>query len=713
MWLRKQYIVLVVILSSLYTQVHASIYSYIYPYNNPSFSNYGTIGLIQNPTARFLDEGTLAFSWTHNEPYLRGSIVAYPFSWLEASFQYTDINNRLYSEFSEFSGSQSLKDKSFDFKFLLSEETLYLPQFSIGVRDMGGTGLFGAEYLVASKKIGNNLDITLGLGWGNLNNNSINNPLKLIHEQFGERNAQQGLGGKIAFKDLFSGEAGYFGGLEYSLRNLNGAKIKIELDGTNYSTENDLPLKQTTKMNIGIVFPVNDYLVFKFSSSRGREVSFGFSYNLNLGNKNPFKLKKEPRKKLDNQEIIQSVTALSDENLNKASLLYLSRNNIDLQKTSILGDQFHVVYSQPKYRSSAMSAGRVIDIIDQIAPSKIEAIKVSEINGGLGMFSVETDRDSFKRYKKFGLPSGAQQNLKFEQYYFKEEGHTFSPLINFPKHFYSIGPDLRSQIGGPDGFFFGDLKLTFDSELLLSRNLSLITIASYGLFDNMNDLKLPSNSILPHVRTDIVDYLKSSREFSFRRMQLNYYKQISRSSYLKLSGGILESMFNGYGFEYLYRPYNKNFGIGLEAWEVYQRSYDQMFKTLDYQTVTGHLTIYYEIPRTNILFAIKGGKYLAKDSGFTFDFSRSFTSGLRIGAYFSLTDISEEEFGEGSFDKGFYFWIPIESFTSKFSRKSFGWGLRPLTRDGAQQIIHGFPLWGVTDPSSYINFKNNINDFYN
>ena len=69
------------------------------------------------PSARINNAGSLSFSWSHNEPYLRGSIIAYPFDWMEASFQYADINNTLYSTVKEFSGSQSLKDKSFDLKF--------------------------------------------------------------------------------------------------------------------------------------------------------------------------------------------------------------------------------------------------------------------------------------------------------------------------------------------------------------------------------------------------------------------------------------------------------------------------------------------------------------------------------------------------------------------------------------------------------------------
>ncbi len=73
------------------------IIDYPYPFSSPDFSNYGTLGLIQMPNSRFHEEGTIAFSWTHNEPYLRGSVIAYPFNWLEASYQYVDINNALYS----------------------------------------------------------------------------------------------------------------------------------------------------------------------------------------------------------------------------------------------------------------------------------------------------------------------------------------------------------------------------------------------------------------------------------------------------------------------------------------------------------------------------------------------------------------------------------------------------------------------------------------
>ena len=63
----------------------------------------------------------------------------------------------------------------------------------------------------------------------------------------------------------------------------------------------------------------------------------------------------------------------------------------------------------------------------------------------------------------------------------------------------------------------------------------------------MDDLKLASDSVLPHVRTDIVKYLKESRNLSIQRMQLNKFGQISPSIFYKFSAGILEYMFSGYG----------------------------------------------------------------------------------------------------------------------------------------------------------------------
>ena len=128
------------------------------------YSNYGGVGIIQNPTARFQREKSCIILEPQRTIPKRVNYCI-SLSWFEASYQYTDINNYLYSSVREFSGSQSLKDKSFDGKFLLRAESRLGPQLAVGFRDLAGTGLFGSEYLVASKFITNDIDISVGIGW--------------------------------------------------------------------------------------------------------------------------------------------------------------------------------------------------------------------------------------------------------------------------------------------------------------------------------------------------------------------------------------------------------------------------------------------------------------------------------------------------------------------------------------------------------------------
>ena len=113
-------------------------------------------------------------------------------SWLEVSYQYADINNQLYSLVKEFSGSQSLKDKSFDAKIRLIKESQLLPQIAVGFRDLAGTGLFSSEFIVASKNLSKSIDLTMGIGWGILSGQSIQNPLLEISDRFATRNSSVG-----------------------------------------------------------------------------------------------------------------------------------------------------------------------------------------------------------------------------------------------------------------------------------------------------------------------------------------------------------------------------------------------------------------------------------------------------------------------------------------------------------------------------------------
>ena len=109
-------------------------------------SDFGGVGLMQTPTARMAPEGTMSVNWSRTSPYRRYSVFFQPLEWFEGGFRYVEVENR---EFAAAGDGRPNLDKGFDMKFRLLEETRYWPQLALGFRDVGGTTLFGAEYLAA------------------------------------------------------------------------------------------------------------------------------------------------------------------------------------------------------------------------------------------------------------------------------------------------------------------------------------------------------------------------------------------------------------------------------------------------------------------------------------------------------------------------------------------------------------------------------------
>ncbi len=727
--------ILILIFSmSIALDVNAQIKEYIYPNNkNPSMSNYGTTGLIMMPTARLYPEGSLVFTWSHLEPYLRGSFVGYPFDWLEASYQYTDVNNKLYSDVPAFSGSQSYKDKSFDAKIRVIKERKYMPAIAVGFRDLGGSSLFASEFVVASKMIGN-IDLSLGMGWGVIGKNRVKNPLSYIDDRFKTRRRNTGgdtQGGEINYATFFSGEtAGLFGGVEIFLPRMKGLRLKLEYDGNEYGKLTDeardgqyvldrfegyLPVDQDSRVNINFLYPVTENFHVKLGYIRGNELNFGFSIAGLYGGKDPYIKKRDPRKKIPNKAEYKFVNSQKKENLYRTSLKFLADERIYLQYANLDDDTktLEIAFAQNRYLSQPLAIGRITRLLNDISPNSVKNFSLTNLNADQQMYTMVIPREDFIKYDEYKLSNVLQESvevIKTEPDDFKQ--HEYIPSINFPIFMNKFAPAIRSQIGGPDGFYFGEIALSAHTEIILRKNISILAVTGVGLYDTFGELKLASDSILPHVRTDIVKYLQQSNKFNITRIQGNYFLNPKKDIYTKISAGILEPMFMGIGGEAMWRPFGSSYAVGAELWRVKQRAYRQLFSTRRYQTTTGHLNFYYREPNTRVLAHVRAGRFLAEDSGFSFTFSREFRSGANMGIFFSLTDISKEEFGEGSFDKGFFFNLPIQMFFDQYSRGMTGFGLRPLTRDGAQTLVHANDLWSTTYAANKNNLMKDWSDVY-
>ena len=72
-------------------------------------------------------------------------------------------------------------------------------------------------------------------------------------------------------------------------------------------------------------------------------------------------------------------------------------------------------------------------------------------------------------------------------------------------------------------------------------------------------------------------------------MQLEYMYSPFKDIYTRFDVGYLEEMFGGIGGEIYYRPFDKDYSLGLTLHRVKQRGYKQRFSFKDYETTTGHI----------------------------------------------------------------------------------------------------------------------------
>ncbi|XNM72180.1 YjbH domain-containing protein [Escherichia coli] len=80
-----------------------------------------------------------------------------------------------------------------------------------------------------------------------------------------------------------------------------------------------------------------------------------------------------------------------------------------------------------------------------------------------------------------------------------------------------------------------------------------------------------------------------------------------------------------------------------------------MMKFTDYSVKTGHLTAYWTPSfAQDVLVKASVRQYLAGDKGGTLEIAKRFDSGVAVGGYATITNVSKEEYGEGDFTKGVY-----------------------------------------------------------
>jgi hypothetical protein len=629
-------------------------------FNFNSYNNHGVVGLINMPTARLYDESVFGLTIYDGTPDQKITLTSNPFDWMEASFFYTSLQNKRYCEVSyEPICKQDYKDKGFNLKLRLKEEGI-LPAIAVGFNDFAGTGFYSSEYIVGSYGI-NNLDIHFGLGWGTMNSSKhgIKNPLGYLSDRFLDRPTNtEDKGGQFQPDRYFSGqEASPFFGIAYSLN--EKILMKVERDTT--AQDARIKYKQpSSDYSIGIDYAISDNFSIGLSHERGAYSSVKFLYKSNP---------KSSVKKYKYQK------AADNEDGDKYSkfIKNLEENGIGVNKISETTSSIGVELTQFVHPN--------IGLIEEIISS-------AAMDAGI-------NKNIKKDLKIADLKAVSEIDSKFiknsDLIYERKKTKSFNT---------STGIKFRPFLASREEFFKGALLLENDSEFILRDNLFFNTNLKYSLADNFDDLIYPPVDTFPaQVRSDIKEYLKNMNKEGvlIGRAQLDYYITPKHNHHLMISAGILEDMFSGYGFEYLYFRGNTNYAVGFELFDVQKRDYEWGLGTLDYNNVTGSINFYYR-NYGSIPFDMKisYGEYLAGDVGSTIEFSRSFENGTKFGVFATFTDVTPEQFGEGTFDKGIFFNIPIYGNFINYTWK-------PLTKDPGAKLNRRNSLYDLLVKFSPIN----------
>ena len=655
-----------------------------------------------------MEEGSMKIGYSNSFPYEYTFITATPFSWLEASYKYTEIENRLYGP-ARYSGNQSYKDKGFDLKLRINQESYYLPQISVGWNDLAGTGLFSSEYISASKRF-NNLDFTLGIGWGNLaDSGAIDNPMINVSESFRKRYVGDGYGGTFNNQTWFSGDkVSIFSGLEYYLWKY-GYVLKFEYDTSSSSKQ----YERDSRFNFGITRPINKNIDLGLSFENGNQWRFSFSIKSDYGNKHVVR-KNDPPKNVVKLNTEQKTIILQNKEVFYRSLnRSLKEESLLIQSADLNSNEARIVIAQNRFRSFPRAIGRTARIASALSPDNIQKIAVTPMNGDIELYTLVLDRKYFDK-KENGevssneLLSKAQIIPVTPQNYLENE---FQPRVRFPEIFFNMSPSLRHQIGGPEAFYLGQIWWKINTKVKLMRGLTLHTVLGLDIYNNFDEFANPSQSTIPKVRSDIQEYLAQG-ENNIARFNVDYIWSPYEDFFARIDIGYLEEMFGGFGGEIYYRPFDSNLSTSFQFHKVKQRGFKQRFDFKDYEVETGHLSFYYDFP-AGVNLQLMMGKYLAGDKGATIDISRRFDTGFTLGIFATKTNLSSEEFGEGSFDKGFYFSIPIDSFFPDYRQGNISFGLHPLTKDGGSSLNLMNPLhslYGDTKKNSVLRDWQDIND---
>lgn len=645
-----------------------------------SRGTYGLPGLIDMPSAESRPDGTLGASLFRMGGTQRNTFSFQITPRITGAFRYSRVPGL-------FSGGGALYDRSFDIHYQFLDETDWRPAFAVGLRDFIGTGVYSSEYIVATKTIGDSLRATAGLGFGRLGSNgSWGTP-------FADRPALDfGEGGKANSNQWFRGDVAPFFGLAWAPN--DKLTVKAEYSSDAYVSEVAAgEMDRNSSLNFGVDYRFNSNASVAAYYLYGSEVGLQFTLNIDPRKppfpsgieKAPLPVRPRPTPSADPEGWSGAWTADSEVHpgIQRVVAESLKKDGQILESMSLSATRAEVRVRNETYGAQPQAIGHTARILTRALPPSVETIVVTSVARGMPVSSVTFKRRDLEQLENENSVTLLQRVAISDAAAGPDEGLRVTEGL-FPRFQWAITPYGEASLFDPDDPFRMDAGASLSATYEFSPGIVLSGTVRQKILGNLDESTRASDSTVYHVRSDLVEYQKHG-DVAIQNLTLAWFGRPAENVYSRVTVGLLERMYGGISGEVLWKPVDSRLALGAELNYVKQRDFDQQFNFLDYEVMTGHASAYYDIGK-GFTGQLDVGRYLNKDWGGTIAIDREFANGWKVGAFATFTDMSADDFGEGSFDKGIRVSIPVAWTTGKPSVNKVNTTIRPLTRDGGARL---------------------------
>ena len=655
----------------------------------PTLNFYGVPGLIDMPSGEALPSGQLAVGVSTFGGQTRTNLTFQFSPRISATFRYIGIRDWNDDGFSTY------RDRSFDFRYLLIKEGRFAPAVTVGLQDFAGTGIYAGEYLVATKSFARpfnlpgKVKVTAGLGWGRLGSvGDIGSPFGSGRPVFDVNDT----GGEPATDQWFRGPVSPFGGIEWQVTDRFGVKAEYSSDGYAPETARGV-FERDSRLNLGFEYQVRDALRVGGYWLYGSEI--GVNVQLQFNPKTPatpYRLS-GPRPIIQRPDLAGNAAAYDTGWTASASAPMalrdtiapeLSAAGIRLESLKLTATRAEARVSSVRFDNQAIVVGRTGRAMARALPPSVEVFDIVLINNGLALSKTTLSRRDLETLEF--QPNASQLLLSRAAISDADPQADGAVAVDdlYPRFSWSLGPYVRPSFFDPDEPVRADVGIAAEAQYRFGPGWRVSGEIRHRLAGNIENSPRLSNSVLPRVRTDAILYARAA-DTTLENLFVSKQWKPGRTTYARVSVGYLEQMFGGVSAEVLWKPAGSRLALGIEANYVKQRDFDQRLGFQSYEVATGHVSAYYDFGG-GYHGQLDVGRYLAGDVGATVTLERQFANGWRVGGFFTLTDVSAAEFGEGSFDKGITITVPVSWFTGKPTRQSLTTAIRPIQRDGGARL---------------------------